>query len=173
MERINASLSIFFATRGSNSEIWMPGTLVEIGLKLLSPGLGSQVSTWLGPPSSQSRMQDCALADFSAWLPSAARTRLWSCRNWLSPIPARFKAPTRRKFLLEKSSKAHSEHGMTFAPLMIFRELARGNQFPREVLDSFAARGPLRDQTFQLGLLLLWGETAEGRHIQIFDNRIV
>src|SRR5262245_44377672 len=49
-----------FAIFGSNSETRMPGTLVEIGLKLLLD-LGSQVSTCIGPPSSQKRMTACAL----------------------------------------------------------------------------------------------------------------
>src|SRR5437868_12684683 len=49
-----------FAIFGSSSEIWIPATLVEIGLKLLL-GLGSHVSMWLGPPSSQNRITACAL----------------------------------------------------------------------------------------------------------------
>src|SRR5437773_1843943 len=60
MDRTRANLSMRFAIFGSNSEIWMPGTLVEIGLKLLFV-LGSHVSTWLGPPSSQKRITACAL----------------------------------------------------------------------------------------------------------------
>src|SRR5438270_12398127 len=55
MERTSANLSMRLAIFGSSSEIWMPATLVEIGLKLLFV-LGSQVSTWLGPPSSQKRI---------------------------------------------------------------------------------------------------------------------
>src|SRR5258706_13032155 len=64
-----AILSMCRAMRGSSSEIWMPGTLVEIGLKELLL-LGSQVSTWLGPPFSQSKMTDCASA--AGGLPAAA-----------------------------------------------------------------------------------------------------
>src|ERR1043166_2904053 len=60
MERTSANLSMRFAIFGSNSEIWMPGTLVEIGLKLLL-GFGSHVSMWLGPPSSQKRITALAL----------------------------------------------------------------------------------------------------------------
>src|SRR6185436_7752964 len=60
MERTSANLSMRFAIFGSSSEIWMPGTLVEIGLKLLFV-FGSQVSMWLGPPSSQKRITDLAL----------------------------------------------------------------------------------------------------------------
>src|SRR5437867_11467551 len=68
MERTSANLSIRLAILGSSSEIWMPGTLVEIGLKLLFD-LGSQVSMWLGPPSSQNRITAFALpatGDFAA-----------------------------------------------------------------------------------------------------------
>ena len=43
IERMIASLSMCWATRGKISEIWMPSTLVEIGLNVLL-GLGSQVS---------------------------------------------------------------------------------------------------------------------------------
>src|SRR5439155_19356626 len=46
---------------GSSSDTWMPATLVDIGLKLLL-GLGSKVSMWLGPPSSQKRITLFALA---------------------------------------------------------------------------------------------------------------
>ena len=60
MERTSANLSMRFAIFGSSSEIWMPATFVEIGLKLLLD-LGSQVSMWLGPPSSQNRMTALAL----------------------------------------------------------------------------------------------------------------
>src|SRR5439155_12394217 len=60
MERTSANLSIRLAILGSSSEIWMPGTLVEIGLKLLFD-LGSHVSMWLGPPSSQKRITALAL----------------------------------------------------------------------------------------------------------------
>ena len=47
------------ATFGRNSPIWMPGTLVAIGLISLVEfsGLGSKVSMWLGPPNMNSRMQ--------------------------------------------------------------------------------------------------------------------
>src|SRR3954453_8302876 len=60
MERPSANLSIRFAIFGSSSEIWIPATLVEIGLKLLF-AFGSHVSMWLGPPSSQKRMTAFAL----------------------------------------------------------------------------------------------------------------
>ncbi len=56
---------------GSSSEIRIPATFVEIGLKLLL-GFGSQVSIWLGPPSSQNRITAFAFA-FSGTLPAARR----------------------------------------------------------------------------------------------------
>ena len=59
-----------FAIFGSSSEIWIPATFVEIGLKLLFV-LGSHVSMWLGPPSSQKRITALALP-FVGELPSAA-----------------------------------------------------------------------------------------------------
>ena len=82
------------ATRGSSSEIRIPGTLVEMGLKELL-GLGSQVSTWLGPPSSQSRMQAWAFP-LGAVPPASTVRRAW--RNWLRWIPSRLSEPTRRKW---------------------------------------------------------------------------
>ena len=55
IERMMDSLSICFAILGKISEIWIPGTLVEMGLKPLLP-FTSPVSTWLTPPSSHSKM---------------------------------------------------------------------------------------------------------------------
>ena len=53
-------LSMRLATCGRSSETWMPATFVEMGLNA-DDGFGSQVSSWLGPPSSHKRMQACAL----------------------------------------------------------------------------------------------------------------
>src|SRR6185369_3273831 len=89
MDRTSASLSIFFAILGRSSETWIPATLVEIGLKLLL-GLGSQVSMWLGPPSSQNRMTEVALPPAGA-LDVAAR------RYSLSVSPRNPRDPTLRK----------------------------------------------------------------------------
>jgi len=71
MDRTMASLSIRVANCGNNSEIWMPGTLVPIALNA-EFDFGSQVSIWLGPPSSHSRMQDCALPA-GRWVAAALR----------------------------------------------------------------------------------------------------
>src|SRR5947209_5411838 len=77
MERTSANLSMRRAIFGRSSEIRMPATFVEIGLKLLLP-LGSQVSIWLGPPSSQKRMTAFALAlGWTAGLASAAADSAW------------------------------------------------------------------------------------------------
>src|SRR5258708_2472922 len=60
IDRTIASLSMIEAHLGISELIWMPGTLVEIarnGPPESVPGLGSQVSNWLGAPVSQSRMQ--------------------------------------------------------------------------------------------------------------------
>src|ERR1700704_1932246 len=73
MERTSANLSMRFAIFGSSSEIWMPGTLVEIGLKLLLD-LGSHVSMWLGPPSSQKRITAFALPFTGDLLAAAAES---------------------------------------------------------------------------------------------------
>ncbi len=55
MERMMDSLSICCEMLGRISEIWTPGTFVEMGLKPLLP-FTSQVSTWLTPPSSHTRI---------------------------------------------------------------------------------------------------------------------
>src|SRR5437763_7143658 len=77
MERTSANLSMRFAIVGNSSEIRMPGTLVEIGLKLLL-ALGSHVSMWLGPPSSQNRITDFALPLAGDVLSAAAASALRS-----------------------------------------------------------------------------------------------
>ena len=71
----------------------MPGTLVEMGLKLL-PALGSHMSTWLGPPSSQTRMHDLAVAFASTSMPASAKMLL-ACRYRLRLMPNRLRAPVR------------------------------------------------------------------------------
>src|SRR5579864_8750250 len=92
MERTSANLSIRLAIFGSSSEMWMPGTLVEIGLKLLFD-LGSHVSTWLGPPSSQNRITDFALAS-AGDLATAA-----SASAWRSEMPRKPSDPAVTKLL--------------------------------------------------------------------------
>src|SRR5436190_316040 len=84
MERTSANLSMRLAIFGSSSEIWIPGTLVEIGLKLLFD-LGSQVSMWLGPPSSQKRITALALPLAGESAAAASASRIESPRNPSEP----------------------------------------------------------------------------------------
>src|SRR5436309_86429 len=73
MPRSMAACCIQEATLGNFSQIWMPGTLVEMvpnspRMAASASGLGSKVSIWLGPPSIHSRMHDFRLApDTAAW----------------------------------------------------------------------------------------------------------
>src|SRR5438105_2786495 len=87
--RTMASLSAWRARRGSSSEIWMPETLVAIGLN--SPrtvsgawGFMSQRSMWLGAPQLKMRMTAFALprARFS---PVAASALAQPFQNVLRP----------------------------------------------------------------------------------------
>src|SRR5581483_6827163 len=60
MERTRAISFICFATFGHRSAIWTPGAAVSMALAsppVGVPGLGSNVSNWLGPPCMNSRMQ--------------------------------------------------------------------------------------------------------------------
>src|SRR5262245_18959987 len=69
MLRRMAAWSINFANFGKCSLIWMPGTLVLIGLKvpaLAVPGFMSNVSLWLGPPAIHSRMHALGLVVWAA-----------------------------------------------------------------------------------------------------------
>ena len=60
MLRTMFNLSAMPAQRGKSEENWTPGIFVGMlpkGPPLGRPGLGSQVSNWLGAPQSHSRMQ--------------------------------------------------------------------------------------------------------------------
>ena len=85
-------LSMIFALIGRCSQIWMPGTFVEIGLN--SPrysagafGFMSHVSIWLGPPrihkmiTDFSRDTDCPFA-------AAAASRLNNCGSVKPAMPS-------------------------------------------------------------------------------------
>src|SRR4051812_31018189 len=117
MDRTRANLSIRLAIFGSSSDIWIPGTLVEIGLKLLLV-LGSHVSMWLGPPSSQKRITALALPVTGALAAAAA------ARYWLSERPRKPSEPTLRKLLRQMGCCAMDP------PLMILREFTRAEQRP-------------------------------------------
>src|SRR5215472_9651200 len=112
----------------------MPGTLVEIGLKELE-GLGSQLSTWLCPPSSQIRMQASALA-FAAPLPVVAiacRAEMYCSRF----TPRKLREPTRKKSRrLACSPGLQKPHpfcfiGSTFS--MVKSKLAGTDQRPHKI----------------------------------------
>ena len=109
------SLSMCRDTRGSSSDTWMPASLVGMALNPLL-GLGSQVSTWLGPPSSQRRMQDSAFAFPGG---PALAIKSFRARYWLSLKPSRLSEPTRRKSRRPRFSPVHCkqpDHFMTSLP---------------------------------------------------------
>src|SRR3954468_2842636 len=59
MERTRAIWSMFLASLGRCSLMWMPGTAVGMSLNgppLTCPGFMSKVSNWLGPPVIHRRM---------------------------------------------------------------------------------------------------------------------
>src|SRR5688572_28122704 len=74
MLRMRAPSCIHLAILGRCSLIWMPGTLVAMGLNSppsLVPGLRSKVSLWVGPPSIHRTMQDlCLTPVWAAWAAS-------------------------------------------------------------------------------------------------------
>src|SRR5438477_2254952 len=153
MERTMASLSMRRAVWGSSSEIRMPGTFVPMALNA-ELALGSQVSTWLGPPSSQSRMHAWALPP-APWMEAARRY----CSRWM---PRKPREPTLRK------SRRLAFIVMT--PLMILREFARAKHRPDEL---FPCRLPIRaggDQVLDAGRLRLLGKTREGSQVKLVDD---
>src|SRR5690348_6150920 len=122
----------------------MPGTLVEIGLKLLL-ALGSHVSTWLGPPSSQKRITAFALPSTGDLASVAAAS------TSLSETPRKPSDPAVTKLLrvigccIDPSS-------------MILRKFAGANQGPDEFTQSGLAVAALRQNSFQLlHLVGSWG----------------
>src|SRR5262245_9218576 len=69
MDRMIASSLACFASLGKCGPRRMPGTADDIGLNgplLAWPGLGSNVSVWLGPPDIQSKMHDFRRLGWSA-----------------------------------------------------------------------------------------------------------
>jgi hypothetical protein len=61
IERISATSFMILAVWSQPSAIEMPGTAVSMSFvspPFLCPGLGSNVSSWLGPPAIQRRMHD-------------------------------------------------------------------------------------------------------------------
>src|SRR2546426_12594715 len=99
---------------------WMPGTFVLMGLNSPrtfegAPGLGSQMSRWLGPPCRKQRITDLALPK---GLPRATPFRLaaWAFqdRKWGRLKPKSVAPPTRKNSL----RVGPSQH-LTFPPGML------------------------------------------------------
>src|SRR5437879_606618 len=101
----------------------MPATLVEIGLKLLL-GLGSQVSMWLGPPSSQKRITEVAF-------PGTGEVAA-ACRYSLSVRPRNPSEPTLRKSRRELGWLAILSSYVHFLLSVILRKFASADQSPDE-----------------------------------------
>src|SRR5581483_562229 len=159
MERTSANLSMRFAILGSNSEIRMPGTLVEIGLKLLL-ALGSHVSIWLGPPSSQNRITAFALpfaVDFAS-AAAASTSRKEMPRNPSEPAV----------------TKLLRVVGCCIAILsMIFRKFAGANQGPDKFPQSGLPVSTLRQNGFQRRHFIRRGRAAERRKIELSENLLI
>src|SRR5262245_4576410 len=97
MLRRMAACFISLANLGKCSLIWMPGTLVLIGLKvpaLAVPGFMSKVSLWLGPPAIHRRMHDLGLAVWAA-APCARTLNQPDSDRPLTPAAASFRASRR------------------------------------------------------------------------------
>src|SRR5690242_15491862 len=122
MERTSANLSMRFAIFGSSSETRIPATFVEIGLKLLF-GFGSQVSMWLGPPSSQNRMTAFAFPLGEAPVSAAAESACRSERPRKPSDPAVIKVRRVAGCCIDP-------------PLVILREFAGADQGPDELAQS-------------------------------------
>src|SRR6266581_2943210 len=159
MERTSANLSMRLAIFGSSSEIRMPATLVEIGLKLLFV-LGSHVSMWLGPPSSQKRITALALP-FGGELASAA-----------AASASRRESP--RKPSDPAVIKLRRVVGCCMVPpLMILREFAGTNQGPDKFAQPGFAIPALRQNGFQFLYFIARGRTAERREVELSENLFI
>src|SRR5690242_1465512 len=156
MERTRANLSMRFAILGSSSEIRMPATLVEIGLKLLLD-FGSQVSMWLGPPSSQKRITALALPLGAVPVSAAAES---ACRK---------ESP--RKPSDPAVMKLRRLAGCCIAPpLMILREFAGADQGPDKFAQPGFAVPALSQDGLELPQFLAGGLTAERGQVELGEN---
>src|SRR5688572_23932632 len=108
-----------------------------MGLKLLF-FFGSQVSMWLGPPSSQKRITALALPSLFVDVDDAAAERYS-----LSVRPRKPSDPTFRKSLREGVWR------IIDSSLMILRKFARADQGPHEFTQSGFAVAALRQNRFQ------------------------
>src|SRR4051794_16748895 len=132
----------------------MPGTLVEIGLKLLFD-FGSHVSMWLGPPSSQNRMTEFAFP--AGWVLAAA------ARYSLRVTPRKPSDPTLRKLRRQSITP----------PLMILREFAGADQSPDKFAQSGLAVSLLGQNAFQLAHLGIQRRSAESSQIELFKDLFI
>src|SRR3954451_11884478 len=140
-------LSMIRALIGSRSQIWIPGTLVDIAPN--SPryskgayGLGSHVSCWLGPPRIQ-RM----ITDFSreAWA-CLASARSTSAKD----KPASPSTPTFRKLRRSMASSRRNSGQprrlgarTPIAPSMVKEQFLRVEDRPEDILVSLPFGLPL------------------------------
>jgi hypothetical protein len=101
MERMSATSFICSASRGKFCESCTPGAAVSIALvgpPVFVPGFGSNVSSWLGPPLSQSTMTDVAWPKPGSALlaPSSAKARSGFPRSTPSAPPSESLSRPRR-----------------------------------------------------------------------------
>src|SRR5262245_37279260 len=116
---------------GSCSLIWMPATLVAIGLNSPrisagAPGFRSYMSMWLGPPACQIKMTDFRGSHVPPVSPAFARCR--SIQGSVSPPRARL--PTLRNDRRDCVVKSSIE-----SPLVIEHELLRVHNHPQYVFE--------------------------------------
>src|SRR5262249_40171348 len=123
---------------GKFSLIWMPGTLVAMGLKgppLACPGLRSNVSSWDGPPLIHRRMQERLRWVFLA----ASRARTSSQPDIEVPKPAALRRSQSRRdrdemrFMNESSQAPRPRPAGLQRGLMIQHELRAVEQHPEHV----------------------------------------
>src|SRR6266699_3791278 len=148
----------------------MPGTFVEIALNA-ELDLGSHVSTWLGPPSSHSRMTDCA---FAPETPAAAAARRCCARL----IPKKPREPTRKKSRREACSRVILKHPVESmfrsSRSMILGEFPRAQQRPHKVFQRRFTIATGSDQVSNGAQFPRLGRPPECRQVKLFDNlRIV
>src|ERR1043166_1597490 len=125
------NLSARFAISGRCSQIWIPGTFVEIGLKRLrnfgsASGLGSNESIWLMPPESQKWITDISRFGVAAGV--CARRRRTSPQE---SSPNVLSEPTRR-----------NERRLKFSILVVVQELFGIEDGPEQIFHGLLAALP-------------------------------
>src|SRR5262245_38583433 len=141
IDRMMANLSVTFAVRGKYSQISMPVVLVLIGwngprTSAGTSGLRSNVSRWLGPPSSHSRMHDFAFAGLS---PAEARARNKSG----NPRPSALRPPRRRisRRLTPSQRRVNAVEDIRcfLCRLVVRGEFAAVQEAPEKIFEALAA----------------------------------